>query len=309
MRSVSVVIPAFNRSRLLARCLESLVHQTYKDFNVVIVDDGSSEDFGKILTTYSHLIDIKYLKIQNFGGPAKPRNIGISMSSSSYVAFLDSDDYWLPSKLQQSVEALDSGFDLVYHDLIHIRNGKNDFEGLRRRPFRSRIIKSGLVFDSLVESGNFLPLSSVVIRSSLLNKRFFSEDKNVISGEDYLAWIYLSFSRRLRLKRIGKPLGFYEIGFDGNISSLKNADRQYQVYSFIYKSCIQLKGCNLSLGDYLLYRYTLSLYKLRKHSVVIDVIQGSQASLGKSLFKNFLCSLKTLFIYYCSILKTLGHKE
>ena len=113
----SVVIPTYNRARDIPRCLDSLVLQELQDFEVLICDDGSTDDTASVVENYSHLLDITYSYGENSGGPARPRNRGISLANAPYIAFLDSDDWWAPAKLRLSLEALNAGADVVSHDL------------------------------------------------------------------------------------------------------------------------------------------------------------------------------------------------
>jgi glycosyltransferase involved in cell wall biosynthesis len=114
---VSVIVPTFNRARDIGRCLESLAQQTFRDFEVLVCDDGSKDNTREIVERFKDRLELQYRWEENFGGPARPRNIGLSLARGEYVAFLDSDDWWMPRKLEQSVRYLDAGADLVYHDL------------------------------------------------------------------------------------------------------------------------------------------------------------------------------------------------
>jgi len=94
----SVVIPCFNRSNILRRALESCVEQTYKNFEVIVVDDGSTEDIESVVTGMSDS-RFKYVRQEN-GGASSARNNGFSKASGSWIALLDSDDHFLPKKLE-----------------------------------------------------------------------------------------------------------------------------------------------------------------------------------------------------------------
>jgi glycosyltransferase involved in cell wall biosynthesis len=101
--SVSVIIPTYNQSKDLNRCLLSLVDQTFKNFEVIICDDGSYDDTKQIVRQFHSKLEIKYLYNANFGGPAHPRNCGIKAAKGEYIAFLDSDDWWCNNKLEFSI--------------------------------------------------------------------------------------------------------------------------------------------------------------------------------------------------------------
>jgi glycosyltransferase involved in cell wall biosynthesis len=111
--TVSVVIPTYNCARFIGDALASVLAQTYRDFEVVLVDDGSTDDTR--LRAESFPPNVKYLYQAN-RGPATARNTGIQHSCGEYIAFLDADDIWLPRKLERQVEAFEmgTGSDVVY---------------------------------------------------------------------------------------------------------------------------------------------------------------------------------------------------
>ena len=100
---ISVIIPTFNRASLLKKAIESVLSQTYKDFELIVIDDGSSDETPSLISSYAS--SIKYIK-QNNKGPAGARNVGIKNSSGEFVAFLDSDDWWDKEKLQIQIDKM-----------------------------------------------------------------------------------------------------------------------------------------------------------------------------------------------------------
>jgi glycosyltransferase involved in cell wall biosynthesis len=102
---ISVIVPTYNRSELLPRAINSILNQTFKDFELIIVDDGSTDNTKKIIEKYSENDSrIKYIYQENSGGPPRPKNTGIKIAKGNYIAFLDSDDEWLPSKLEEQIK-------------------------------------------------------------------------------------------------------------------------------------------------------------------------------------------------------------
>src|SRR6266545_511842 len=95
----SVVIPTYNRAEKLRRALESLLHQSYGDFEVLVCDDGSTDGTREVVSAYAGELQISYLWEENWGGPARPRNRGIAAAQGKWVCFLDADDWWHPDKL------------------------------------------------------------------------------------------------------------------------------------------------------------------------------------------------------------------
>ena len=248
-RSVTVVIPTYNRADLLRRCLCSLVEQTFKNFDVVVCDDGSTDHTGSVTSEFSTLLRMRYLWAANSGGAAVPRNRGWRASSATYIAFLDSDDWWTPEKLQRCFDALERGADLVFHDLYIC--------GEVSRRGKRKILRSGTpkepVTEALLCSGLSIPNSSVVVRRSILEEvGGFCEESALTAVEDLDCWIRASRVTE-RFEKVKGVLGFYWIGSD-NISaaSLVQVDRLRAVYDRNSKFLMASDQC--SANAFLEYR-------------------------------------------------------
>jgi len=225
---VSIVIPTFNRSADLRRALQSVQDQTWDRWEAVVVDNHSSDDTEDMVARINNR-RIRFLKIHNKGVIGKSRNVGIADAQGEYVAFLDSDDWWMPRKLELSVAALEAGADVVYHDLYLMRP-----PGRRVRLRRARTwTVASPVFNDLLENGNALTNSSVVIRRPLLlDIQGYSEEADVVGWEDYDCWLRLS-KHTEQFHRIDGVLGYYWLG-TGNTSSpertIRNLDRFKTLY-------------------------------------------------------------------------------
>lgn len=121
MPEVSVIIPTYNRANLLPRTIKSVLNQTYQDFEIIIVDDASTDNTKEIVYGF-HDDRIGYVKLsKNSGSSSRPRNIGLSGARGKFIAFLDSDDEWLPTFLARLVDRINQSLDtvgLVYCGLI-----------------------------------------------------------------------------------------------------------------------------------------------------------------------------------------------
>jgi len=107
MRRVSVIIPTYNRASLLPRAINSVLSQDYGDFELIVVDDGSTDNTHEVVESYGDY-RIRYIKLwPNSGWSSKPRNVGIADSFGEYIALLDSDDEWMPSLLSSLVTKMD----------------------------------------------------------------------------------------------------------------------------------------------------------------------------------------------------------
>jgi glycosyltransferase involved in cell wall biosynthesis len=103
---VSVILPTYNRGDLIGRAIQSVLAQTYRDFELIIVDDGSTDNTEEVVRTFDDRC-IRYLKYPKNRGVAAARNTGIKMAGGSYIAFQDSDDEWLPPKLEKQMALFD----------------------------------------------------------------------------------------------------------------------------------------------------------------------------------------------------------
>jgi len=138
---VSVIIPTYNREDLVCEAIQSVLEQTYRNFEIIVVDDGSTDDTKQALIPYKDRIT--YIYQENQGGAAA-RNTGIKAAKGKYIAFLDSDDLWFPQKLERQVEILDNhdDFALVYTNIVYIDNaGRFNAPG-----YSSRMFLSGYLF-------------------------------------------------------------------------------------------------------------------------------------------------------------------
>jgi glycosyltransferase involved in cell wall biosynthesis len=103
---VSVIIPTYNRAEMLIRAIRSVLKQTYEDYEIIVVDDGSTDDTAKVMKAYEN-DKFKYIRYSLNKGGAFARNLGLDSSRGKYIAFLDSDDEWLPTKLEKQTKFID----------------------------------------------------------------------------------------------------------------------------------------------------------------------------------------------------------
>lgn len=187
--SVSVIIPAYNAASYIGETLESVFAQTYKDFETVVVNDGSpdTEELERALAPY--MDRIRYLRQDN-RGPAGARNLAILQSRAPFVAFIDSDDLWLPSYLAEQMKVLDEDppLDLVYCDALLF--GDSPLAGCT---FMQQHPSSGeATFESILrEQCTVLTSCTVARREALISAGLF--DENFYHSEDFDLWLRLAF--------------------------------------------------------------------------------------------------------------------
>jgi glycosyltransferase involved in cell wall biosynthesis len=198
---VSVVIPTYNRAQYLVDALESVFKQTYEHMEIIVVDDGSTDETRQILKNYSGKIRYIFL---NRGERSKARNKGIQQSQGEYIAFLDSDDWWHHEKTEKQVEVLekDPDIDLVYTGLDFI-----DAEG---DPYNGQIpvaslerIRPSLYEDLMTRNVISGSASSVIGRRACFSDGFLF-DEAMTACEDLDLWRRLSM--HYRFYKIDLPL-------------------------------------------------------------------------------------------------------
>jgi glycosyltransferase involved in cell wall biosynthesis len=213
MPLVSVVIPTYNRARDLERCLGSVLRQTWSDFEVIVVDNHSTDDTEAVIAGFADP-RIVMVRIHNNGIVAKSRNLGIQRASGEFIAFLDSDDWWKPRKLEYSMQPLTAGADVAFHDLHLVTSAR---QRLFLRNVRSWNVTPPILRDLLLND-NALPQSSVVIRRSLLLAvGGMTEEAVMVAMEDYDCWLRVA-TLTDKFVRVDRTLGFYWAG-GGNITT------------------------------------------------------------------------------------------
>lgn len=228
-QTISVVIPVFNRTWQLRRALKALVCQTYKEFEVIVCDDGSTEDIAKVILDFKRDLKIKFIRINNSGGPAMPRNIGVRLANADWIAFLDSDDWWDSSRLAAVVSNLNDSVDLLYHPLRVVR--EMPVWSLRGRRFRIGSPITGEPLRQMALFGNPLPTSAVVVRKTLLVAvGMMPEDSALVAIEDFDCWLSLA-KVGARISYLDKCLGNYWVGGDAiSAISAKHIDGQKLIF-------------------------------------------------------------------------------
>ncbi len=192
---VSVIIPTYNRYPFLIEAVESVLSQSYRDFELIVIDDGSEDNTAEI--THRYPDRLRYFYQENQGASAA-RNQGIKVSRAELITFLDSDDLWDMDKLRYQVDFMESTPEarICYTDEIWIRRG------VRVNPRKRHRKNSGWIFDRALELCIISP-SSVMIRRELLQEvAYFDEELAVC--EDYDLWLRIASINPIYL--IDKPL-------------------------------------------------------------------------------------------------------
>jgi glycosyltransferase involved in cell wall biosynthesis len=185
---ISVIMPAYNAANLIAAALDSALHQSFQDIEIVVVNDGSPDtaELEKVLTPY--LPKIVYIKQENKRA-AGARNTAIRHANGEFLAFLDSDDIWFPDHLasQMKLFAEDPTLDLVYSNCLSLGDPKRPHEWMDRCPSRGPA-----TFGALVVERCQIPISTVVVRQSAIVKAGLF-DESLTRCDDYDMWLRAAF--------------------------------------------------------------------------------------------------------------------
>lgn len=197
--TVSIIIPTYNRAYLIERSIKSVLDQTYKDFEVIIVDDASTDNTEEIIRLFENN-KIKYVKNETNKGANAARNTGLQLSKGKYVAFQDSDDEWLPTKLEKQINILihsDPKIGVVYTGYYRIKNNVREYI-----PSSSIVQKEGDLHSVLLKK-NFIGMPTVVIKKECFEKVGMF-DERLPRLQDWEMWIRIS--KHYEFKFIDTPL-------------------------------------------------------------------------------------------------------
>ena len=223
MAAVSVIIPTFNRSHKIARAVASVLYQTFSDYEILVVDDGSGDATSEALTPF--LPHIKRITHSKNLGVSAARNTGIRESHSPLVAFLDSDDYWLPGKLAAQVS-----FFSEHPEAVACQTEERWIRrGVRVNPMKKHLKPSGEIFEPSLKLCVVSP-SAVLLKRSLLEEvGVFNEGFPVC--EDYDLWLRISWKYPIWL--IPEPLVIKEGGAPDQLSRSIEGMDQYRIRSIV----------------------------------------------------------------------------
>jgi len=201
---VSIILPCYNAGKYIAQTIESVLSQTYEDFELIIIDDKSTDDSLKIIKSFCDL-DSRILIIklpQNYGMPSKPRNIAIRKAKYNWVSFIDSDDIWHPEKLSIQMSVLKQNTNIKFISTGIINFKKNITWENPIKKTTSKIYFKFLLFKVRT------PTSSVIAHKKLFNYQLFNESLSYKAREDMDLWLKFHENIKYSLKLNSKLVGY-----------------------------------------------------------------------------------------------------
>ena len=287
---ITVVIPTYNCADYLKRALVSVFSQTYQNFEVIVVDNSSTDNTEDVLNSYEDK-RLTVIKVNNNGIIAHSRNKGIENAKGDWIAFLDSDDWWVVDKLQVCFDCIDDKVDLVYHDMKIIRDPPSFF---KKKHIKSRQFIKPVLKDLLLK-GNSIATTSVVVRTSLLEQICgMNESVEMIAAEDYNTWLRIAQITDNFL-HIPKSLGYY-LFHSGCVSTKQNREEAHHsaCKEFMYLLGPQEKVIYNAMACYLiaLDNFSYSRASIARKNLQYSIRFGSLPIKAKSLLLYIIVNLK-----------------
>ncbi len=225
--SVSVIIPTYNSASWINETVQSILKQTYPVLEILVVDDGSTDNTVDVVSSYQN--PIKYI-YQNHRGVSSARNRGIQMARGDLIAFLDADDYWDPRKIEAQVNLL--------HDrsLMWVSCETQPFDAITRTMIReiTSPMQEGDILDALLLN-NFIGSATPIVRKSIFEQvGYFNEAYDARIGEDWDMW--LRIASRYPLGVVRERLAFQRLHSDSTMSSTSMAEKVKALEGVIYRA-------------------------------------------------------------------------
>jgi glycosyltransferase involved in cell wall biosynthesis len=247
MSMVSIIIPTHNRPSLLRRAVTSALAQDYANFEIIIVDDSPSDDAKKLIDSFKDQ-RLRYLRVGPMTASAA-RNIAIDQAKGEYIAFLDDDDEWLPTKLSRQLEKFDEcdeAVALVYSGLNFINETK-EFKRVMIPVYR------GNVLEKLLEVGFVRSLSTVVVRTEVL-REINGFDAKMPSLHDWD--LYLRVAKKHKFDFVAAPLVNYYVNYQGIMHDIEKQLTGHSAFYSKYKDQLRPRA----LSNYYLFRGVALFY-------------------------------------------------
>lgn len=193
MKLVSIITPVFNALPFVSKTIDSVLNQTYQHWELILVDDGSTDGSYMKIEPYLKDSRIKYIHQEN-QGQGKARNTGIKASKGDFIAFLDSDDLWVPEKLDLQISLFDEqDIDLVYSNAFIINSDGICSDIVMKTGSQAGIQAESDLLRNLIRGNIFVPILTVLLkRESIINSLGFDESTDLKNAEDFDLWIRIA---------------------------------------------------------------------------------------------------------------------
>ncbi|ODS32018.1 MAG: glycosyltransferase [Candidatus Scalindua rubra] len=272
---ISIIMPTYNNARYIGEAIDSVFSQTYDNYELIIIDNYSIDEMVEVVTSYQSS-KIKLIRFSNNGIIDASRNVGIRASKGKYIAFLDSDDLWLPEKLTRQVVYMERhlDLDLVYGLAKSIGNPL--FEGrLVAQPKGSAFCST---FEGLFISNSIVCMTVMARASSLKRVGLFNEDPNFVRVEDWDLWLRIAHDYKIGF--IPEVLGFHRVHAQNvskdETSYLKplNVIKKYENMSWVSQELVERSRYSFYFAAAMSYLYLLNR-EMRSHFLKVFIGSSS----------------------------------
>jgi len=199
--NIDIILPNYNKSNYLEEAINSVINQSLKNWHLYVIDDNSRDNSWDIIKNFSHLSNVISIKLNKNMGPSFCRNYGMRISRSKYISFIDSDDIWSNSKLEEQINFMEKDdLNFTYTDYTPF------FEGNKKKNYKKRtFLKNKFDFNAFIKNSS-INTTTMIIRRSILGTHRFKK----INLEDYLFKCKLLRDNNIA-KKLNKDLAYYRI--------------------------------------------------------------------------------------------------
>ena len=244
---VSIVTPVYNAERFIEQTIQSVLAQTYTDWELLLIDDCSTDDSGKIIQRYAQQDErIKYHRLQENSGAAVARNTAIGLAQGEYLAFLDSDDLWVANKLKRQLSDLKAN------------NAAFVFARIRMIDQQGHVLKENVPIPSMVNYKTLLKRTVIATSTVLLDRKRTGNFSMPLrrGGQDYATWLLL-------LRKLGFAYGLNECLVEYRVSDNSLSSKKKNSILQVYE--IQTQDEHISRTRALFNTCCFCLYAFKKH--------------------------------------------
>jgi len=292
----SVVVPTYNRVDILSKSLNSVISQSFQDFELIIVDNGSTDGTKEWLGANYSDHRIRYYYQKGTGSPAGPRNSGIGFANGDWICFLDSDDLWNINKLEVVRQTIEKNkkADVVCHNERLSMMGKDSGVVLHYGPYEKDFYRAMLL------GGNRLSTSATCVRNSFLKEHdlLFNTSPDFAIVEDYDLWLRLAQKGAI-FNFIKEPLGEYVV--EEGCLSLNSPRMRNNIETMLRSHVFQLQDFNNNKNRL----WSIIVFRLNVQDAKHEIIEGKYM---RAIFRLFILIFTSPFgmLYY---IKTLVRRK
>jgi teichuronic acid biosynthesis glycosyltransferase TuaG len=247
---VDVILPNYNKGQFLEEAISSVVQQTYKNWHLYIIDDSSTDNSKKIIDKFSHLQNVTIVKLKKNKGPSFCRNLGMRISSSKYISFIDSDDSWVLDKLEKQILYMEkNNLTFTYTDYIPFFQN-NGVKNIKKKTSLMEYFN----YKTFIKNSSINTTTMIISRSILGSHRFIK----VKLLEDYLFKCRLLKDNNVA-KKLNEDLAFYRI-----LNSSRSSQRLKNIY-WLWN--INKKYNKLSFFQNIISILSISINSIKKYGI------------------------------------------